>query len=444
METLPFAPCVLPGGCVTSVFSNSSKPEEVVEEAMSDAMIAAHAVEILQQLGENAVLLGKPFFLAVGLHKPHLPHIAPAKYFDLYEVDKISLPSNASRYPPSDAPDAAWAASNGCSEFKMYADVNEAMEAGDFDKFKPFNDSYTRAQRRAYYAAATFADAQIGKVLKALEASGRAESTVVTLWGDHGWCVYRLRLLLTCIIFNFALFARHIGENNEWAKHTAMTWANRVPLLFSMPQQRYGKNGGGVVSQSFAELVDVMPTLLDLAGLPLPPTCSTPEMSRTSASCTEGASLKPLMQLADESLPAHSASMKYSAAFGQWPSKKLMGYNLYTFVTPDWAIAGSSAPAPGYLVRYTEWVSYNKSSAGAGPIWESVSGVELYNRTADPDENQNLANKPEMAEVVKQLRTKLHAGWRGVNNRWRAASAFPSPIVNTSMGPVRGSSSESV
>ena len=97
------------------------------------------------------------------------------------------MPSNASRNAPADAPALAWGASHGCSEFKAYADVKMAMRESHFSVHTPFNDSYTRAHRRDYFAAASFIDAQIGKVMAALEASGLGSTTVVTLMGDHGW-----------------------------------------------------------------------------------------------------------------------------------------------------------------------------------------------------------------------------------------------------------------
>ena len=193
-----------------------------------------------------------------------------------------------------------------------------------------------------------------------------------------------------------------------------MTWANRVPLLFSPPQQRYGGVSGHIVRESFAELVDVMPTLCDLAGIPVPPTCSTPAMSKGNSSCTEGASLKPLITQGPAAPSAGSDA--FAAAFGQWPGKgDKMGYNIFTYVT---SLCGSEPS----LVRYTEWVTYDKKKAA--PIWDEVAGVELYNRTADPNENQNIAARPGVADVVRELSRRLRAGWRGKVDASRLSSSW--------------------
>ena len=374
-----------PGGKVTSIFANASAGSA---EDMPDGMIAAHAVSTLGAIaaakganggaGDGSAAAARPFFLAVGFHKPHLPHIAPKEFFDLYPLESVSLPAAAARNAPQGAPEGSW---NGCSEWQSYGDVKAAAKENGFGHGTHMNDTQTRMQRQAYFAAASFADAQIGKVLDALAATGLDKTTVVTLWGDHGW---------------------HIGENNEWAKHTAMTWANRAPLLFSAP----GAPAGQVVDRSFAEFVDLHPTLADLAGLATPPRCDTADMSRSAPSCTEGASLAAAVRGAG--VPAKKA------AFGQWPKKvagrSAMGYNLYTFLSPELDRGAASQ------VRYTEWVKYNKSGDVHGPVWQKdLSGiVELYNRTADPGENFNLAEKPEMAAIVANLSAQLHAGWRAL------------------------------
>lgn len=185
------------GGKVTSIFSNASV--SATDETMPDGMIAAKAVETVRTLADQ----NKPFFLAVsyllhcclvvllphtsvasqvGFHKPHLPHIAPKKYFDLYPLDQITLPSNASRHNSANAPEIAW---NSCSEMLSYHDTQQDFKADGFSRVNPVGDDLARKQRQAYYAAASFTDAQIGKVLDALDENNLTSSTVIALWGDQ-------------------------------------------------------------------------------------------------------------------------------------------------------------------------------------------------------------------------------------------------------------------
>eukprot|EP00041_Stephanoeca_diplocostata_P013554 m.237734 g.237734 ORF g.237734 m.237734 type:complete len:528 (+) comp19378_c0_seq5:71-1654(+) len=340
------------GGKVTSIYANASV--DATDDTMPDGMIAQHAVDKLHELSSTS---GRdPFFLAVGFHKPHLPHIAPKKYFDLYPLDKIQLPSMEDRQAPRNAPDIAW---NDCGEMRTYHDTKESFKG--FNRTSPVSDETARAQRQAYYAAASFTDAQIGKVLTAIEDLGLTNSTVIALWGDHGW---------------------HLSENNEWAKHTAMTWANRAPLLFAHPRAQ------PKTSSAYVEFVDIYPTLVDLAGLPPVQQCSTPTMSQDSINCTEGMSLK--AQVFDQD-PTEKA-----AAFSQWPKGGSMGYNVFTN-TSD-----------GTRVRYTEWVGYKNHT----PQWDKLAGRELYNHTADPNENINIVDNPAIAAEVDRLSKILHAGWR--------------------------------
>jgi len=345
-----------PGGKVTSIYSNESV--DATDDTMPDGMIAVEAVKTMRELVSNGTTKDSPFFMAVGFHKPHLPHIAPAKYFDMYPLENISLPPDATRQAPKDAPAIAW---NDCSEFKSYHDVSQAVKDEGFNQTKPFNDTFTRMQRRAYYAAASYTDAQIGKVLDELRSLDLLDSTVIALWGDHGW---------------------HLGENNEWAKHTAMTRANRAPLLFSHPTMK------PKVITDFAEFVDIYPTLADLAGVRVPEVCDSVDMSQTSRNCTEGQTLRPIIE----------GGAGKPAAFSQWPKGGAMGYNIFTTLLD------------GSQVRYTEWVKYENH----GPQWDKQVGVELYNRAEDPDENVNVVNDPNMAAEVKRLSQLLHAGWRNM------------------------------
>ena len=177
------------------------------------------------------------------------------------------------------------------------------------------------------------------------------------LWGDHGW---------------------HLGENNEWAKHTNFERATHVPLIILAPSATRNSS-----TDALTELVDVYPTLADLAGLPVPPVC--PMNSSDVAACTEGASVAALVR--------DPTTQWKNASFSQWPKGKGMGYTMRTA-----------------QYRYTEWVGYDHSKYG--PVWDQVSGRELYDFVNDPDETQNLVDHPQVQQTVQQLKAQLHAGWR--------------------------------
>lgn len=173
-EDFPFK---LPGGGrkVIGAYANASA---TTDDDTPDGMIATHAVETLTKLAGQRKASGKPFFVAVGFHKPHLPHIAPKRYFDMYPIEKVSLPKHEAA--PSGLPAVAW---NGCSEFKSYPDNAEAARVSGFSQDRPFNASWTQWQRQAYFAAASFMDAQLAKVMGAMERLQLMDNTVIALWG---------------------------------------------------------------------------------------------------------------------------------------------------------------------------------------------------------------------------------------------------------------------
>ncbi|HUT88624.1 MAG TPA: sulfatase [Thermoguttaceae bacterium] len=196
------------------------------DNAYADGRLADRAVADLGRLAEK----DGPFFLAVGFYKPHLPFLAPKKYWDLYPADEIKLPGNYSR--PKDAPDAAI---HNSGELRAYAGV---------PKEGPVSDEMARRLIRGYYACVSFTDAQIGKLLDELDRLGIADETIVILWGDHGW---------------------NLGEHTLWCKHCCFETSMRVPLVVRAPGFVAGKSTDALV-----EYVDVYPSLCQLAGLPLP------------------------------------------------------------------------------------------------------------------------------------------------------------------------------
>jgi arylsulfatase A-like enzyme len=198
---------------------------EVDEEELEDGRIAREAIATLGNLADR----GSPFFLAVGFNKPHLPFVAPRKYWDLYDRKSLSLPR--STQPPRNAPHAL----DDGVEFYTYTDV--PLE-------RPIPDDYARLARHGYFACVSFVDAQVGKLLDELDRLGLTQRTIVVLWGDHGF---------------------KLGEYGAWGKLSLFELDARVPLIIRAPGGAVNARADGLV-----ELVDVYPTLASLAGLPLP------------------------------------------------------------------------------------------------------------------------------------------------------------------------------
>jgi arylsulfatase A-like enzyme len=196
------------------------------DESYFDGQIAAKTIGDLKRLKEE----GKPFFLAAGFLKPHLPFNAPKKYWDLYPTETISLPDNY--FPPQNAPDAAI---HNFGELRNYFGVPAEG---------PVSDEMALELIHGYYACVSYVDAQIGKVLDALDELGLAENTVVILWGDHGW---------------------QLGEHSIWCKHANFKTSLNAPLIISAAGFQ-----GKQKTEALVEFVDIFPSLCELAGLEKP------------------------------------------------------------------------------------------------------------------------------------------------------------------------------
>ncbi|MCP5548887.1 MAG: sulfatase [Akkermansiaceae bacterium] len=204
--------------------------QDVADDAYDDGRIAAKGVEYINELAKG----GKPFFVAVGFKKPHLPFVAPKKYADLYSGDDIRLAKFQKM--PEGAPSLhfqdSWELKNG--SYSEYAGMNGVLP-----------EANQRELVHGYMACVSYMDAQVGRLLDALEANGVADNTIVVLWGDHGW---------------------HLGDHGMWCKHTNYEQATRVPMIIA----KRANGGKGAKSASPAEFVDIYPTLCDLAGVPKP------------------------------------------------------------------------------------------------------------------------------------------------------------------------------
>jgi uncharacterized sulfatase len=279
------------------------------EEQLCDTDFASTAIEWLEKRDAS-----KPFFLAVGFHRPHLPLVAPAKYFDIYPFESITLPDE----PADDEADIPEPARNGSVPGYTLSSTPEQR----------------RAAIRAYLACVSYVDAQAGRVLDALKRLGLEENTIVVFAADHGW---------------------HLGEHKLWHKRSLFEESARVPFIVVAP----GMKGAGRRSAGLVELLDVYPTLCDLAGVPPP-------------AVLQGKSLRPALN--------DPAAVLHKAAFTQ-------------------ARRGPNAENWGRTVRTTRWRCTE---------WdEGRNGIELYDHDTDPHEYTNLANDPRHAGVLTELRALL-------------------------------------
>jgi iduronate 2-sulfatase len=200
---------------------------DVPDNAYPDGAIADEAEKRLVAFKNKPDV---PFFLAVGFVKPHLPFCAPKKYWDLYKPGDFTAPEL--RTPPKGA---ARFAPTTWGELRQYRDMPEKG---------PLTDEDARKLIHGYHAATSYMDAQLGRVLDALDKNDLAKNTIVVLWGDHGW---------------------HLGDHGMWCKHSNYEQAARIPLIVAAPD-----SAAGAKSAALVESVDIYPTLCELAGLPAP------------------------------------------------------------------------------------------------------------------------------------------------------------------------------
>lgn len=294
----------------------------VPDEAYFDGRIAALALEALGELSQREA----PWFLAVGFWKPHADFNAPKSYWDLYDRSNIPLPVHPD--PPEDVPEIA------------LHDSREILRA--FDGRKP-SDEEVKALRHGYYAAISYVDAQVGKVIDALDRLNLADNTIIVFWSDHGF---------------------HLGEHGLWAKTSNFELDARVPLIIATPEMQQGQR-----SEALVELLDLYPTLADLCQLPMP-------------DHVEGVSLRPILND---------------------PSKTVKSGAITWHPRPAYPPAGSDPEALGHSLRtdryrYTEWRDFQTGE---------ILARELYDHSKDPEETVNLVTNKSLAKVVEKLSEQL-------------------------------------
>jgi len=321
--------------------ANATESVNLPDSVYYDGAQTNLALRTLAELKDRA----QPFFFAIGYYRPHLPFNAPQRYWDMYDRDSIPLPGNP--YPTRDGPIMAMSTMR---ELRGYTDFAAAQHPFD----GPLPEADVRRLRHGYYASVSYIDAQVGRLLDQLDALDLTRSTIVVLWGDHGY---------------------KLGEHNGWAKMTNYAIDTHSPLLIRSP----GTIAPGTRISQLVEFVDVYPTLAELAGLPVPPQL-------------QGTSAVPLLR--DPTATGKAAVFSQFLRTGMW-------------VAPD------SQPYMGYSMlterhHYVRWIH-----------WESQALVarELYDRRADPDEDVNLALRPEYGSLLDSLERQRVAGWRPMSPR---------------------------
>ncbi|WP_309382195.1 sulfatase [Cerasicoccus frondis] len=209
---------------------------KVDDHGLADGKMTQQAVGLIKELSKTRENTDKPFFLAVGYQRPHLPFNAPEKYWELYDDTDFGYADyRGTRQVPTGS--LPWAPPGEGVEMRAY---------DDYPKGGIKDPAFAQHLAHAYYACVSYVDALVGELLTELEASGQADNTIIIVWGDHGW---------------------HLGDHDGfWAKHSNFEQATRAPLLISYP----GMPNPGAMNENVVEFVDIYPTLCDLAGIPLP------------------------------------------------------------------------------------------------------------------------------------------------------------------------------
>ena len=238
------------------------------DDELADGDATREAIAALRGYAERP---DRPFFLGVGFVNPHVPWVAPKRYYDLYDPAQLKLPDN--RYPPRKAP--AYAATSG-DDFYWY---------GNVPRDRQITDEFGRRCLHGYLAAISYVDACVGRLLAELDRLRLREDTIIVFWGDHGY---------------------YMGEHNWWGgKHNNYEGATHAPLIVSAP----GMQAAGRPTDALVEFVDIYPSLAELAGLPLP-------------TGLEGRSFAPLLD--SPALPWKAA------AFSEYPRGQRLGTAMRT------------------------------------------------------------------------------------------------------------------
>lgn len=325
----------------------TTESADVPDNAYNDGANTLQSKDILIRLSKSE----QPFFFAVGLTKPHLPFVAPKKYWDLYKRD--DMPVAVSQEKSKNAVNAAY---HNAGEIRAYSDI-PPLAASTPQKAIGLTLPVDKQKElmHGYYAAISYTDANVGVLLNTLDSLGLTKNTIVVLWGDHGW---------------------HLGDHNLWCKHSNFEQATHSPLIIAAP----GLKANKTTSQS--EHIDIFPTLCELAGISIPAHLA-------------GKSQVTVMKNPNVSVKEFSVSQYPRSSDGVeterqgYAAPKVMGYSIRTS-----------------QYRYTVWMKDGYKSDQ--PFKENLLiGAELYDYKIDPEETINVADDKNYVIISKDMKQKM-------------------------------------
>ena len=287
----------------------------------------------------------QPFFMGLGYFRPHLPFTVPKKYWDLYDKNTIPLSDNPDI--PKNAPVQTM---NSMYELRHYDGFSHISHPTGTYKM---SEDTVRTLRQGYYASVSYVDALIGDLVSHLKELNIYENTIIIVWGDHGY---------------------KLGDHNSWGKMTNYNIDLKVPIIIRYPNQP----NRGTQTKGITELVDLFPTLCDIADIEAP-------------DYMQGTSLVPLIHDPKRAWKTAAFSQFHRRPKVSADGQRYMGYSINTD-----------------QYHYIEWYSWDHKKGLKG----ALKDIELYDRINDPFEMTNIANKQETNETRKELANQLSDGWQ--------------------------------
>ena len=287
----------------------------------------------------------KPFYMGLGYFRPHLPFAAPKKYWDLYDSEKIPLAANPN--VPENAPGHTM---NSMYELRHYDGFNQI---GHPQSSYRMSEDTSRKLKHGYYASVSYVDALLGNLISHMKEIGIYENTIIIIWGDHGW---------------------KLGDHNSWGKMTNYNIDLKVPMIIRYPNQE----NRGAQTFEITELIDMFPSLCELAGIPTP-------------DYIQGTSFVPLIKNPERVWKNAAFSQFHRRPRHSADGNRYMGYSINT-----------------KKYHYIEWYTWDPKTGTRG----GLKSTELYDRENDPNETINIAAQQTFSKVVKGLSKQLASGWQ--------------------------------